>query len=371
MATKRQRWALDDKEETAEKRQRKRDPWGNKGFPADSLLAGMEPLVYNELLSLSPDTIKSYSKQMAIRQALRRLNLGWVATNTTFFRKAVGALCDAARQQKGQMDKSLFTRSIDIQTNSISSNSLVKGPLVAPLVGAKRAKKIAFTKAQRQAVWVDLHTRGASVIRQALDRDNLATVIECVNKQLASSTNNKKQAKLRETMGNGVAGTPANTYCDLPANSHNAPLVELEKAIWNLLLGDGTPYPSTTARSQKRKNIVLQYGVDAENWAHQDNNREAVPVQAILLLSAPGTNFVGGQFYVVRRDDDDNSETVRIIRHSVEWENAGDLILFMASKESGWWHGMMTAGQGSCMIGEDESENEQFVRKAIGMLQPR
>ncbi|KAL7568433.1 hypothetical protein ACA910_012147 [Epithemia clementina (nom. ined.)] len=101
-----------------------------------------------------------------------------------------------------------------------------------------------------------------------------------------------------------------------------------------------------------------------------------MPVQAVLLTSQPGPDFRGGQFYFTRRstnDDEIDNAPIHIHRHVVEWENAGDLILFMAGKETGWWHGVMPVVDGTVSKSNDKDntvEDPRFVRQAIGMLQP-
>jgi len=67
------------------------------GFPSSSLLAGTEPAVWDALGRLN---LKDFDngKQVAVRKALDDIGLGWVATNTTPFRIAVGGLFDAAKR---------------------------------------------------------------------------------------------------------------------------------------------------------------------------------------------------------------------------------------------------------------------------------
>ena len=55
-----------------------------------SLLAGMEPVVWDALGRLSWSDFEGIGKQVVLRRALRSIGLGWVATNTTPFRIMVG-----------------------------------------------------------------------------------------------------------------------------------------------------------------------------------------------------------------------------------------------------------------------------------------
>jgi hypothetical protein len=133
----------------------------------------------------------------------------------------------------------------------------------------------------------------------------------------------------------------------------------------------------------KRKAIFLGYGKDAENWAHQDQRcDDGISVQAVLLTSRPGTEFTGGEFYVARQwptkttsvggtADSTSATTTRLCieQNVVEWENAGDLVLFLSSKE--WWHGMKRVRPASNDDDDFQTEDGEYIRQAIGLLQPR
>lgn len=109
---------------------------------------------------------------------------------------------------------------------------------------------------------------------------------------------------------------------------------------------------------------------------HQDNNREGLPVQAVLMLNRPGPDFQGGQFYVARQQLENSTENgtsqdvLHFHRYLVEWAQAGDLVLFLAGKETKWWHGMMPVKQGKEETNPPETSVPKYAREAIGMLQP-
>ena len=92
----------------------------------------------------------------------------------------------------------------------------------------------------------------------------------------------KQPTKLTETCGLGQNGV----YYDKDFN-----LDEL-KTIQNSLV-ETMDLPDN---SNNRKTILLGYGLDGENWAHQDANPD-YPYQALLMLSEPGEDFTGGQLY--------------------------------------------------------------------------
>ena len=381
-------------------------------FPSDSLLAGTEPLIWQALGTLAPQ-LEAFSKQVAIRQALRSIRLGWIATNTTPFRIAVGKLYDQAlahvkQQQQQQKQRSKNRRvkytlpeqlpSIQIDTTPVPPNSAIQGPLYLPTT---------FTKDQRMAVWRDLGTYGACVVRKAVSVSDLAAMTPTATSPETRS--GIKIHRLAETMGNGVAGTPPSRYFDLPKR-HSACLLKLEANLWNLLLlqkdkdkddnggaenGDNTQptkFPRYYGKEDRspRKSLFLQYGTGAENWAHQDNNKETVPIQAVLLTSQPGVDFEGGEFYVATRQDqpqkhegdnegqDSSHYVLKFRRHVVSWEHAGDLVLFQAGKETGWSHGMMPVkeapsqkdGNTNNHHHNNDDKERIYVRQTIGMLQP-
>jgi predicted 2-oxoglutarate/Fe(II)-dependent dioxygenase YbiX len=72
------------------------------------------------------------------------------------------------------------------------------------------------------------------------------------------------------------------------------------------------------------------------------------------------TDYDGGEFYVAKRCNDTNGKKKKqrpsVIRMCSPKLNAGDLILFQASKEGDYDHGMKTVTRGE--------------RVAIGLLQP-
>jgi len=90
-----------------------------------------------------------------------------------------------------------------------------------------------------------------------------------------------------------------------------------------------------------RKAIVLRYGEGAENWAHREGqivtedancSANAFPYQGTVMLSRPGVDFTGGEFYVASKD----AASGHITRTKVEFKNPGDVILFRADNKGGF-----------------------------------
>jgi hypothetical protein len=88
------------------------------------------------------------------------------------------------------------------------------------------------------------------------------------------------------------------------------PLAEIANA-WRQTLGEPTRFPATLpeflrechAAGQTRPTpLLLRYGPDDFNCLHQDLYGDLVfPLQAVILLSEPGTDFTGGEFLLVEQ----------------------------------------------------------------------
>ncbi len=329
------------------------DTFIKSGFPEHSLLAGTEPVVWAALGRLELEDFNS-PKQVTLRKALEDVGLGWVATNTTPFRIAVGGLFDAAREThrriaEGNHRETGRTAStnpvIHVETNALPEGEYsITGPLHQGMV----------TESCRKAVWRQLESYGACAIRQAVVTPMISAEYE--------STDARK-TKLARTMGNGIAGEPQSIYMGLANQSgwHEA----LISTLQDLLAGPGTPYKSSESSGvAERRSILLLAGDGAENWAHQDNNDETPPVQAVLMLSDPQVDFSGGEFYVARQIKNTESE-IHIQRYTVRFESPGDLVIFIAGKRKGWWHGMLPVRAPG-----HQKPGQEYVRRAVGMLQP-
>jgi hypothetical protein len=326
------------------------------GFPESSLLAGTEPAVWDALGRLE---LKDFDngKQVTLRKALEDIGLGWVATNTTPFRIAIGGLFDAAEKAHQKNAHKNDNRNSDATSTGRNTPAIhvdtrklpeTKGSITGPL------KKNMATETNRGAVWSQLETYGACVVRKAISASALKSEPKATQ---------AKETKLARTTGNGIAGDPPGVYMGLNTRPdwHDS----LEQTLGQLLIGPGAPDEvSKESATLNRKSILLLAGVGAENWAHQDNNDETPPLQAVLMLSHPEEDFTGGEFYVARQVKNTDTE-IRIVRYKISFESPGDLVIFIAGKNSGWWHGMLPVKAGKA--GKEESEH---LRKAVGMLQP-
>jgi len=324
------------------------------GFPKSSLVADTEPAVWQALGRLSLEDFKA-GKQVVVHQALDAIGLGWVATNTTPFRIAVGGLFDAALDCHRQISPVSGSRESSSESgNRITPSIQVERRALPETDGlSEPLNQNAITPSHRSAVWNQLERYGACIIRNAVPATTLEPLPEAQQ---------AKVTKLARTMGNGVAGHPASVYMDVEDQPawHNALVTTLD----SLLVSPREPVTRRQEGMLKtRKSILLRAGEGAENWAHQDNNSEKPPVQAVLMLSEPEKDFTGGEFYVARQTRATDG-TIHIERYEVTFSSPGDLVLFKAGKDSGWWHGMLPV-TGTLHKGEQD-----YLREAIGLLQP-
>jgi uncharacterized protein len=105
---------------------------------------------------------------------------------------------------------------------------------------------------------------------------------------------------------------------------------------WTDWLGLATQFPATHAEFIARCHaadqcrptpLLLQYGPGDYNCLHQDLYGEQVfPIQATILLSAPGTGFTGGEFVLTEQ------RARRQSRVEVVPLNQGDAVLFAVNQ---------------------------------------
>ena len=93
-----------------------------------------------------------------------------------------------------------------------------------------------------------------------------------------------------------------------------------------------------------------------ENWAHRDGSSDQYfPYQALLMLSTSAADYDGGEFSVATKRNDTTPPS--IIRMCCPKLDAGNMVIFQASKGAEYDHGMKTVTRGE--------------RVAIGLLQPK
>jgi len=335
-------------------------------FP-EGLLHNLDQYVWDALAHIDPQLFntKNKRKQVAIREALNIIGMGWVATNETPYRKAVGALFDEAvkiyeRDDWKSMPKQTLPKITKIKVEDVewisskfynSSIELEDGIIK---IGCTNNKCI-FSNQLMDSIKTSIDKTGMAVIPNAVDESTIQKLLtgETTGSSHPDATQIKEHPKVHKllyTSGNGKEGR----YNDIQGNTY---LNRLQNVIVSSLKKEET----ITNTSDKRKYILLNYSEGGENWAHRDSIKDDdyFPYQGLLMLSNI-EDYDGGEFYVAKRCDDDDTNGKKqcpsVIRTCSLKLDAGDLILFQASKEGEYDHGMKTVTRGE--------------RVAIGLLQP-
>ena len=152
--------------------------------------------------------------------------------------------------------------------------------------------------------------------------------------------------RLTETCAQGSSGV----YYDTDFNEKGL-LSEIQRQIFcetglNGGHGEGV-LPGTNDKA-----VLLVYTEGGENWSHQDDNRE-FHYQALMMLSEPGVDFTGGEFYVLS----DAAKEGVWIKKAVVFENRGDVVLFRSNGK--YFHGMNVVSTGTSAV---------CHRVAVGLL---
>ncbi len=160
------------------------------------------------------------------------------------------------------------------------------------------------------ALAADLDEHGAGLIEGLLKPDECAAV--------ARTYPDDRQFRSRIIMGRHGFGRGEYKYFayPLPAlvatlrTALYAPLAQIANR-WNEALGEPVRYPDEHAAfiarchkaGQKRPTpLLLQYGEGDYNCLHQDiYGAHVFPLQVAILLSAPGTDFTGGDFVLTEQ----------------------------------------------------------------------
>ena len=293
------------------------------------LLHGLDDAVWTALAHVPRDAFES-KQQLAIREALKLVGMGWVATNTKPYRMAMG----------NPAGKYIIAREIH------EGNNWKKPAEPLPPI-----TKIDFEDRMLPKE-ADFHhfASNQADIREALEAYGVAMIRGHYRNEIGDEIQEEKtKRKLANTKGDGVAGA---YYADIKSEKWN----DLQTTFLSAFLkGDDLKHAVLT-----RKTIVLRYKEGSENFAHRDglDDGEAFPYQGTVMLSNPGVDFTGGEFYVASKD----AESGRIVRTKVEFKNPGDMVLFRADKAGGYEHGMLPVRKGSSSICE---------RVAIGLFQKK
>jgi hypothetical protein len=168
----------------------------------------------------------------------------------------------------------------------------------------------AATRPPEAALDTELDARGAAVILRLLDEEQCAQLIDCY-----ASADAFRNRVIMQRHGFGRGEYQYFRY-PLPAlvQALRTRLYESLAPIanrWSSLLNSTTRYPATLAEylhecraagQAAPTPLLLRYQAGDYNCLHQDLYGEHVfPLQATVLLSAPGSDFEGGEFVLTEQ----------------------------------------------------------------------
>lgn len=302
---------------------------------------------------------EQFTMQLLVRRALKQHGLGNVATNGTADRIQIGKA---------------FTSDDTMQAIRTAITSKSKAKTASPAI-AKALPRVrpgeasAAENPPRSLAAVDfseLHREGVISLPAAVDAASVCAIVKHVRAWILAGKKTargdfKRWSKLSETIGNGCNGGYG--YYEPTAGG----------TLRQLVAALAPKLDMTEDDAAKCRFIVLCYGEDGENWLHNDQSDH--PFQGLLMLSAPGIDFAGGELYIAENPCE------RSGYRSVALDAAGDVVLFAANKLSAaagaaaagavarapaastreFLHGMSTVTRGSGVVCE---------RWAVGFLQP-
>jgi len=287
-------------------------------FPEGGLLHNLDQYIWDALAHIDPQLFntkiengKRKRKQVAIREALNILGMGWIATNETPYRKAVGALFDEAvkiyeRDDWKSMPKQTLPKitkvkveDVEWKASNFDSNVELEDGIVK--IGCTNNECI-FSKQLSDSIKASIDETGMAVIPNAVDKSTIQKLLtgETTGSSHPDATQIKEHPKVHKllyTSGNGKEGR----YNDIKGNTY---LNRLQNVIVSSLKKEET----ITNTSDKRKYILLNYSEGGENWAHRDSIKDDdyFPYQGLLMLSN-SSDYDGGEFYVAKRCVDDTT----------------------------------------------------------------
>ena len=287
-----------------------------KQFPEGGLLNNLDQYIWDALAHIDPQLFNTpienrrgkltrTRKQVAIREALNFIGMGWVAINGQTYRPVYGALFDEAvkiyeRNVWNSMPKltlpkitKIKAEDVDWKTSKLGSSSIELTDDIVK-IGCTNNECI-LSKQLSDSIKASIDETGMAIIPNAVDKSTIQKLLtgEASSDCHPDATQIKVQPKVHKllyTSGNGKDGR----YNDIQDNKY---LNRLQNVIISSLKGMKETISNTCG---KRKYILLNYSEGGENWAHRDSNSDGYfPYQGLLMLSN-STDYDGGQFYVAK-----------------------------------------------------------------------
>lgn len=362
-----------------------------KSFPQNSLLYGLDDIIWDAIAHVDPKyfNTKGKRKQVAIREALNKIGLGWVDTSTYPHRTVVGDKFNNAEKMykkngwRPPESPLPELKRVEVEDKewvplNLEENLSVDGTQYTNEAGEICFKIVRdgctdteclFPASVSSHINTSVEQTGMAVIRKAVDGPTIEKLLVGNDNDGSHPDASKleevdEHSRLLFTNGNGIAGEEtfmrhtsnkpfSSYYSDLDDSTY---LSRMQNIIVRSLKEECSNMNDV---DEYRKYIVLKYSKGGENWAHCDANNDGFfPYQALLMLSN-GDEYDGGQFYVTKCSSQNNSNDGRrisFLRTICPNLNAGDLVIFRADVGGGYHHGMTTVTRGE--------------RVAVGLLQP-
>lgn len=290
-------------------------------------------------------------KQVRLREALRRVAvklqmpfLGTFNCKTTSLRTLGRALwegCELASDPKHKAQNLMLTQKQDASEVERVFERLA-AQYTRPIASPEPLLPSPLGEHARCTPQKELASRGIVLLRGFVPE----ATCEWLLSRVSDHRNKHTPTSLTETMSLGRRGCYFDKNWNLTALQH----IQEQVVISLGLSPDGqVGAPDSKLPSTNKKSVLLAYCEGAENWAHQDDNKD-FSFQALLMLSEPGLDFSGGSLYVL--DGSSGWE-----KRAVTFARRGDVAVFRSN--GSFFHGMDEVLTGS---------REDCSRIAVGLL---
>jgi hypothetical protein len=323
--------------------------------------------VVEDLLAHSRQAEALKAQQVRLREALRRvgarLGIGCLSrlnTKTTPYRtlgKALWDGCGLAKPAHPNAEAKARQKADGEEVDAIIEGLATRFPAGGD--GGGGGSKAALpplelslpaTAAAAAAAKATLLSRGAVLLPAAVPAEACCALLA----QVAAHVGRHTPTRLTETMALGRRGSFFHKNWALPE------LRAISDAVVRALGLRPTDLAEKEEEEEEEeeeaclpatntKSVLLCYAEGAENWSHQDDNKE-YPYQALLMLSEPGVDFQGGELHVL-----DGGRA--FARTTVPFAARGDVVVFRSNGH--FFHGMDEVRRGSAT---------ECSRVAVGLL---
>ena len=343
-----------------------------KEFPESSLLAGYEDAIWRALAQVDPKEFdRKKGMQMPIREALGKIGLGWVASNSVpvrmvcyefykevngFYRHNYGQDSDNWKRPS----KVPKTKMTDVEETLWDTKDALSFVLVDQDC---TADECIFPTDVTERINTAIQETGMCLIREAVEKATIQRLRlgESDSKCHPHAIKIKEAGRIQritELTGAGTGGEQSLT-CQSKKGKLSSYYVDVSckylDLIQDVIVSSLKGEQNIIKSAKHRKSILLKYSKGAENFSHTDgNNGHWFEYQALLMLS-DSDEYDGGEFYVAKRDGE------KIIRTCCPL-NGGDLVIFQAGsgvnfQGQKYFHGMKQVTRGE--------------RVGVGLLQVR